>query len=88
MKFQVVLLKKLESKDAEKLDFLLVQCKGKKMKSRFVAQVISTSTKHYEVKYLKKITKSNNFVLDENDELYLLPAQDIVCKLPPPVWKI
>jgi hypothetical protein len=31
------------------------------------------------------MTKSNNFVLDEDAELYLLPTEDIVCKLPPPV---
>jgi hypothetical protein len=47
--------------------------------------VVSASAKYYEVKYLKKVTKWNNFVLDEEAELYSLPIEDIVRKLPPSV---
>jgi hypothetical protein len=47
--------------------------------------VVSASTKYYEVKYLKTITISNNFVLDEDTELCSLLIEYAVCKLPPPV---
>jgi hypothetical protein len=56
----------------------VVQCK---CKSHFAAQVFSASTKDYEVNYLKKITKSNSSVLNVDDELYMLPTEDNVCKL-------
>jgi hypothetical protein len=80
----VRLKKKIEGEDNEKGYFILVQCKGKKM-SHYVAQVLSASIKYYEVKYLKKMTKSDSIVLDEDTELYSLLTENILCKLLPPV---
>jgi hypothetical protein len=56
--------KRLESEDIETGDLVLAKCKGKM--SYFAEYVISVSMTHYEVKYLKTMAKSNNFVYGED----------------------
>lgn len=41
----------LENEDNEKTDFLVVQCKGNKVMSHSVAQVVSASTTQYQAEY-------------------------------------
>jgi hypothetical protein len=45
------LRKTIRSEDNEKRDFLLAQCKDKRMKSHSVAQVVSAIATRCEVKY-------------------------------------
>lgn len=66
-------------------DFLLIEVCGKKKgnANHFVAEVMEVEEGGYEVKYMKRLSPSYNFVF-ESEELYFALSTDVVKKLPTP----
>lgn len=67
-------------------DFLLIKCKGEKSEQNFVAKVLEVHDDgDLTVSYLKKMQKTDAFVLDEDSgETYSCSAEDVIEKLPKP----
>lgn len=66
-------------------EFLLIEVCGKKKGNvnHFVAEVMKVEEGGYEVKYMKRLSPSYNFVF-ESEELYFALSADVVKKLPTP----
>ena len=66
-------------------DFILVKCKRERGYQRhFVAKVIKRGQKETEIKYLKKMQKTDTFVFNEETETYIVNEEDIILQLPNP----
>lgn len=61
--------------------FVLVKVAGKKTFCFYIAEVIDIENK--EIKYLRRIEKSNKFINDAT-QTYAFNLDDVVCKLPTP----
>lgn len=78
----------LEMLDRQNLavgDYLLAQCKGEKNKEHYVAKILKNTSGIFEVEFLKKMSKTDTFIVDtDNSDSYTLESDDIVMKLPQP----
>lgn len=78
-------LEKLEREDVFEGDYVLVQCKGDKYREHFVANILKCRKKDFDVKYLKKMHKTDTFIMqEENPDIFNLQLEDIIMKLPQP----
>lgn len=78
------------SDSVENGDYILVRCDGQKFSQYFVAVIIkkpqneAKENKHFEIKYLKKMPKTDSFRHDAESDIFSIPENEIVLKLPPP----